>query len=159
MNVINHQEDSSTGKLVKQKSTNGAAHANIRDTSGAAVDMTHPARAALHDDIYGDAVTKVALVAGSGKGPDTFIVDVTDFGQIFLGAIMETGTVTHTAGISWSSDGVAANVFADSDAWTAQAGNQIAVLTKKGNFLHLTFTEVTGTAETVWLYVEGREQA
>lgn len=115
----------------------------------------------LYFPLLGSLVTKVALPSGSGKGPDTYVVDLSQYSSsdVRLVALYATGTVTHTADVSFSNDGQAGNVHTPVNLWTAVAGNRSAAIPKNDRFAHITITQVTGTAESVHYYTEGREIA
>ena len=113
-------------------------------------------------DVWGLNGSLSALTAGTGKGPDTFIVDVSEYatGRCFINAVLETGTIEHTVTVGWSEDGVAGNVHdSGTSVWSAQTDNQGAVLTILDNFAHITVSQGAGTAEDMWIYINGREIA
>ncbi|MCK4500843.1 hypothetical protein KAU11_10110 [Candidatus Babeliales bacterium] len=113
-------------------------------------------------DIWGIQSAKDALPDGAGKGASTFIVDCRQYGlgRCVLGVLMATGAVTHTASVSWSATGLAADAGqADADEWAAQTGNQQSILDIKDNYAHITLTQITGTAEDIYAYLSGRELA
>ena len=153
-----------TGRMIKEDGTVVNEADLVEQIAMSGVELTGgQAGDNLYSGIIGTLATKVALPSGAGKGPDTYVVDLSKFGSanIYLVALYATGTVTHTADIQYSNDGQSANAHPATaeSLWAATAGNLEAAITKKDRYAHITVEQVTGTAELVHYYVVGREIA
>ena len=137
------------------KATSGAAHVNIRDSSGIEV-TDFGAAQSLSGIILGTEAAKDTWPAATTVAHSFTPVDVTDYSTINLVCLMATGSVTLNVDVGWSVTGLAADIHTTDTAVLAGTGTGIgAVVTKKDNFMHV-IGKQTGTIEDSYIYYNGR---
>ena len=142
--------------------TNGAAHVNIRDSSGAEITSLTPQN--LSDNVWGTAITKATWPGTSGVAYSFIAVDVTDYADsINLVSLLAAALATsYNVDVGWSSTGAAADIHTTDTAQITTHPNGGVLLTKKDNFLHVIATQtdaVGATVEDAYIYINGRDRS